>query len=67
MRLDLPHPSAAEGSVPGVRCPITLVGEELPPSTAPPRLGAHTESVLRELLGMSDAQISALRERSVIG
>ena len=66
MRLDLPHPTAAEGTVPGVACPIKLVGEELPPPTAPPMLGAHTDGVLREVLGMSEDEIHALREARVI-
>ena len=67
MRLDLPHPTAAEGTVPGVACPIKLVGEELPPATAPPALGAHTESVLRDVLGMDEAEIRSLRDANVIG
>jgi len=67
MRMDLPHPTAAQGTVPQVACPIKLVGEELPPATAPPTLGAHTVSVLREVLDMDDAQIRSLREARVIG
>lgn len=67
MRLDLPHPTAADGTVPGVACPIKLVGEELPTPTAPPMLGAHTDSVLREVVGMDDAEIRALRESNVVG
>ena len=66
MRVDLPHPTAAGGTVPGVACPIKLVGEEPPPATAPPLLGAHTDSVLREVLGMSDAEIGRLRDAEVI-
>ena len=66
MRLDLPHPTAAGGSVPGVACPIKLVGEELPAATAPPTLGAHTDGVLREVLGMEEAEIEALRAAKVI-
>ena len=67
MRMDLPHPTAAGGTVPQVACPIKLVGEELPPPRAPPTLGAHTDSVLREVLGMDEAEISSLRESQVIG
>lgn len=67
MRLDLPHPTAAAGSVPGVACPIKLVGEELPMPRAPPLLGAHTDEVLREVLNMDDAQIRDLRESGVVG
>jgi crotonobetainyl-CoA:carnitine CoA-transferase CaiB-like acyl-CoA transferase len=67
MRLELPHPTAAEGSVPGVACPIKLVGEELPAPRAPPLLGAHTDEVLREVARLDDAQIRALREAGVVG
>lgn len=67
MRIDLPHPTAAEGTVPQVACPIKLVGEELPPATAPPMLGAHSESVLRDILDMGDDEIRSLRAKKVIG
>jgi succinate--hydroxymethylglutarate CoA-transferase len=33
---------------------------------APPRLGEHTDEVLRELLGYSEGELSALREEKVI-
>ena len=67
MRLDLPHPTAAEGTVPGVACPIKFVGEELPTPTAPPLLGAHTDDVLKDVIGMDEAKIRALREAGVVG
>ena len=66
MRLDLPHPTAAAGTVPGVACPIKLVGEQLPPATAPPLLGADTDAVLRDVVGMDDAEICALRDAHVV-
>jgi crotonobetainyl-CoA:carnitine CoA-transferase CaiB-like acyl-CoA transferase len=67
MRLDLPHPTAAEGTVPGVACPIRLVGEELPAPTAPPQLGEHTDRVLKDVLGMPESVICELRDGKVIG
>ena len=67
MRMDLPHPTAAEGTVPQVACPIKLVGEELPPATAPPMLGAHSDSVLREVLGMGQDEIRSLRKEGIVG
>ena len=33
----------------------------------PPSLGEHTDTVLRELGGLSDADVKALREKKVIG
>ena len=67
MRMDLPHPTAAEGTVPQVACPIKLVGEELPTASAPPTLGAHTDTVLGEVLGMDAVAIGKLREARIIG
>ena len=43
-----------------------MVGEEPPPATAPPLLGAHTDTVLREVLGLDDAKLRELREAQVI-
>jgi crotonobetainyl-CoA:carnitine CoA-transferase CaiB-like acyl-CoA transferase len=34
-----------------VRHPVRFDGERLPMGSAPPRLGEHTEKILRELLG----------------
>src|SRR6266567_7533081 len=46
--------------------PIKFPGAPQRPSTAPPTLGQHTVQVLREELGCSDAQITALRRDGVI-
>ena len=45
--------------------PIHLTGAPVGTPTAPPRLGAQTEEVLREL-GFKDEEVSALRERGVV-
>ena len=67
MRFDSQHPSAASGTVPQVACPIKLAGEDLPARHAPPTLGAHTDEVLRDVLGFDDVQIGQLRVEKVIG
>ena len=67
MRFDSEHPSAASGTVPQVACPIKLAGEELPARPAPPTLGAHTDEVLRDVLGYNDERIGQLRAEKVIG
>ncbi len=64
VRIELPHPSA--GRVPLVASPLRL--EATPPryERPPPTLGQHTEEVLRERLGMTAAEIAALRASGVI-
>lgn len=61
---DLPHPT--QGSVPTVASPIRYSGTPLVHDTAPPTLGQHTDTVLAESLGLSGADIAALREKGVI-
>jgi crotonobetainyl-CoA:carnitine CoA-transferase CaiB-like acyl-CoA transferase len=46
--------------------PIRLDGERLPIRGEPPLLGEHTDEVLTEV-GMTAAEITALRSRGVIG
>lgn len=41
------HPDA--GAYEAVRNPVRIDGERLPPSSPPPRLGEHTDKILREL------------------
>lgn len=67
MAASLPHPTAAGGAVPQVACPIRFSGEERAAVGAPPTLGQHTESVLREVLGMDDARIGELRRGGALG
>jgi crotonobetainyl-CoA:carnitine CoA-transferase CaiB-like acyl-CoA transferase len=65
MRIDLPHPTA--GSVPGVRNPALFSRTPLEYRRAPPELGADTEAVLREKLGLEPVRLDALRRMGVIG
>jgi crotonobetainyl-CoA:carnitine CoA-transferase CaiB-like acyl-CoA transferase len=66
MRIAVPDPHVRDGAVPLVGNPIKLsqtpVGYRLPP----PKLGQHTDEVLRELLGLSDNERAALRACQVI-
>ena len=64
MAIDLPHPSA--GQVKLVRNPIRMSAMPATSGMAPPLLGQHTAEVLREVLGRSEEEIAALRERGVI-
>jgi crotonobetainyl-CoA:carnitine CoA-transferase CaiB-like acyl-CoA transferase len=64
MRIDLPHPIA--GSVPLVASPLRLSETPVAYRSAPPPLGAQTESVLTERLAMSAADFAALRARGIV-
>ncbi|MCW5575416.1 MAG: CoA transferase [Burkholderiales bacterium] len=64
MVTEVEHPTA--GAVKMLGIPFRF--SDTPPSIrrAPPLLGQHTEAVLREELGFSDARISELRKEKVI-
>jgi crotonobetainyl-CoA:carnitine CoA-transferase CaiB-like acyl-CoA transferase len=64
LKLNLPHPLA--GTVPGVANPIRFLGSPIQTQTAPPTLGQHTEVVLKDLVGLSDAELDRLREEGTI-
>jgi len=64
LRMELPHPLA--GKVALVRSPMRFSETPLDYEVPPPLLGQHTDEILRELLGRSDADIAALRADSAI-
>jgi len=51
--------------VPGNPVKLSRVAEG--PETAPPMVGEHTDAVLAEVLGLSDAEIAGLHDRGVVG
>jgi crotonobetainyl-CoA:carnitine CoA-transferase CaiB-like acyl-CoA transferase len=57
---------AAVGKIKVVGRPIKFPGAKQPPVAAPPALGQHTETVLRERLGYGDAEIAALKRDGII-
>jgi crotonobetainyl-CoA:carnitine CoA-transferase CaiB-like acyl-CoA transferase len=67
MRVDLPHPEAACGTVPLIANPLKMSATPPAHRRAPPTLGQHTDEVLEELLGMGAAERARLREAGVIG
>ncbi|HYD30855.1 MAG TPA: CaiB/BaiF CoA-transferase family protein [Azospirillaceae bacterium] len=64
LRIDLPHPEA--GTVPTVASPIRLSASPVEYRMAPPTLGAHTDEVLTDLLGLPADAIARLHEQGVI-
>jgi crotonobetainyl-CoA:carnitine CoA-transferase CaiB-like acyl-CoA transferase len=61
--MELEHPAA--GKLPMVASPMRFSETALEYHRAPPRLGEHTEEVLRGL-GKSDAEIAQLRSAGAI-
>jgi crotonobetainyl-CoA:carnitine CoA-transferase CaiB-like acyl-CoA transferase len=49
MRVERESAAAKAGSIPGVRTPITIDGWRAAADRAPPRLGEHTDEILREI------------------
>jgi formyl-CoA transferase len=62
--IELPHPVA--GKVKLVRSPMKMSATPATSDKAPPLLGQHTAEVLREVLGKSDAEIVALKNKGVV-
>jgi crotonobetainyl-CoA:carnitine CoA-transferase CaiB-like acyl-CoA transferase len=64
MRIEAPHSVA--GTVPLVGSPIRLSEAPARAALGPPSLGEHTEEVLVGVLGMSKAEVEALRAGGVL-
>jgi formyl-CoA transferase len=64
MLVEMEHP--VDGKYRVVGSPMKLSETPVQYKTPPPRLGEHTEEVLREILGYDPAQISRLREEKAI-
>ena len=64
MIVEVEHPDF--GALKEVRSPVRTEGEIRHPARAP-RLGEHTDQILREILSYSDGTIARLRHTGVIG
>ena len=64
--MEVPHPTA--GKVKLVRSPMRMSGAPADDASTlpPPLLGQHTDEVLRDLLGHSEADIATLRNQGVL-
>lgn len=60
----IPHPR--KGSWPVANTPFHLSGAKTGPAGASPRLGEHTDTVFKELLGLTEGEIETLRRDGVI-
>jgi crotonobetainyl-CoA:carnitine CoA-transferase CaiB-like acyl-CoA transferase len=59
-------PDGDGNEVPLLGIPVKLRGTPGVPGNAPPKLGEHTDAVLRDLLGLDAAEIQALRDNGVV-
>jgi len=64
IRIDMDHPAA--GKLPTVASPMRFSATPLEYRLPPPLLGEHTDEVLKEILGKSDAEIAALRAEGTV-
>lgn len=63
--LTVPH--ASGGNIPIVRNPIRYSATPIETYASPPLLGAQADALLKDLLGLTEAQIAALRESGALG
>jgi crotonobetainyl-CoA:carnitine CoA-transferase CaiB-like acyl-CoA transferase len=64
LKLNLPHPSI--GAVPSVANPIKYSATPISYRSAPPMLGADTDEILREMLGLAPSEIARLRKGGIV-
>ncbi|MEQ9122950.1 MAG: CoA transferase, partial [Alphaproteobacteria bacterium] len=65
MVVEIDHPKA--GPIRVLGSPLNFSDSKLRPYEAPPILGQHTETILKERLGYDDAKIQALKASGAIG
>ena len=65
MAVEVEHPTAGRIRLPGV--PVKFAGTPARIQGPPPRLGEHTDAVLRQVLGLGDAEIAELRASGALG
>ncbi|MBB3064602.1 CaiB/BaiF CoA transferase family protein [Limibacillus halophilus] len=66
MRLSMPYEAAAKGSIEMIGNPIKFSETEVTYRNAAPSVGADTDKVLTDILGLDETAIAALREKGAI-
>ena len=64
--LSMKIPDDLTGSVPGIASPLRLAATPPKASMPPPRLGAHSRDVLKDLLSMEESRIESLLSDGII-
>ena len=62
--IDFNHPDLGEIRIPGF--PIQFSKTKINHNFIAPRLGEHTDGILKEICGLSDKEIAGLRDRKII-
>jgi crotonobetainyl-CoA:carnitine CoA-transferase CaiB-like acyl-CoA transferase len=65
MAVAVEHPTAGRVRLPGI--PVKFAGTPARIQGPPPLLGEHTDEVLRDVLGLTDDAVTALRAEGAIG
>ena len=65
MAVEVEHPAAGRVRLPGI--PVKFARTPARVAGPPPRLGEHTDEVLRRVVGLSDAEIGELRASGALG
>ena len=66
MKISVPDDDAQGGAVDLIGNPIKMSETPISYRRPPPSLGQHTDEVLKEVLGMSDAELQRLRKEGLI-
>jgi len=66
MVIEMDHPATGGRKARLIASPLKLSATPVSYRMSPPLLGQHTEEVLGEYLGMSGAEVAALREKGVV-
>ena len=66
MKIAMPHPLAGKGEVDLIGNPIKFSGTPVEYRLPPPRLGEHSQEILRELLAMDDSAFEKLKAQGVV-
>ncbi len=67
MKITMPHPAAASGSVDLIGNPLKLSATPVAYTRAPPVLGQDTGRILRKVLGLTDGALAELAAAGAIG
>jgi crotonobetainyl-CoA:carnitine CoA-transferase CaiB-like acyl-CoA transferase len=66
MKVTMPYPASAKGTVDLIGNPIKLSDSPVDYRLAPPTCGQHTDEVLKELLFLEENEIADLRARGIV-